>query len=56
MHEISLFDLSFCSSVMKIYPFSTLHWVNKDENIKLNKFCQPTVQYISAFTEKKFIV
>ena len=30
--KISGFDLFFENSVVKIYPFATLCWVNKDEN------------------------
>ena len=31
--HISGFDLSFGSAVVKIYPFATFRWVNKDENM-----------------------
>ena len=33
--------------VVKIYSFTTLCWVNKDENTKPNKFTQPIGQYIA---------
>ena len=39
-------DLSFWSTVVKIYPFTTLRLVNKDKNIKPNKFSQLVGQYI----------
>ena len=32
---------------MKIYPFTTLCWMNKDQNIKPNKFSQPIRKCIS---------
>ena len=32
------FNLSFGSPVVKIYPFATLCWVNKDEKMYSNKF------------------
>ena len=41
------FGLSLSSPVMKIYPFATLCWVNKDKITWSNKFSQPTGQYIS---------
>ena len=41
------FYLSFWSTVLKIYPFETLCWVYKDENMSPNKFSQPIGLYIS---------
>ena len=41
------FDLLFWNVVVKMYPFRTLCWVNKDENIWSNKFSQLIGQYIS---------
>ena len=41
-----MFDLSFGSAAVKIYPFATLCWVNKDENMQSNKFSQPIGHYI----------
>ena len=37
----------FLSVVMKSYPFATLFWVNKDENIWSNKIPLPIGKYIS---------
>ena len=39
-------NLFFRSAVMKMYHFTTLCWVNKDENICTNKFFQPVGQCI----------
>ena len=41
------FDLSFSSTVVKIYSFVTLLWVNKDENMEPNKFSQSIEQDLS---------
>ena len=45
-HEHTGFDLSSCGVAVKIDPFATLIWVNKDENIWANKFFRPIGQYI----------
>ena len=37
----------FLSVVVKSYPFATLFWVNKDENIWSNKISLPIGKYIS---------
>ena len=43
------FDSSFGSAAVKIYPFTTLCWVNRDENISLNKVSEPIGQHISSY-------
>ena len=49
------FDVSFWSTVVKIYPFTTLKWVNKYGNIYSRPtIFQPIGQYISQITEKKY--
>ena len=41
------FDLSVLNAVVKSYPFTTLCWVNKNENVQPDKFPQPIGQYFS---------
>ena len=40
------FDLSFGSTIVKIYPFTNFCWLKKDENMYYNNFFQPRGQYI----------
>ena len=52
------FNLSFWSAVVKIYPFVTLCWMNKDKNIYPNKLAQPIPAHSNTFlnvAENRFI-
>ena len=51
------FDLSFWSAVVKSYPFTTLFWVNRDENVAQQNFPTHRKMYFSQLLKKKkFIV
>ena len=54
VNDASGFYLSFWSPVVKIYPVTTLCWVNKYESIHQHKFCKPTGQYIFHSHKKQF--
>ena len=50
------FNLYFWTAVVKIYPFSNLSWVNKDENITQQSFPAQNDSIFLTVTENQFVV
>ena len=49
------FDLPFWSFFVKSYPFTTLFWVNKDENMQQIFLAHRTIAFLTV-TKNRFIV